>query len=100
MPSCGLASISLLLCRLCSAGCAPAVLQPPIPPVPLSLYPSIPTPQVGAGGQSLREQQLTDRLLQLLSGVEAAAEPLTVDRALAQPPPQLANDDSRLPLTW
>ncbi|KAI7836487.1 hypothetical protein COHA_009639 [Chlorella ohadii] len=55
---------------------------------------------VGAGGQSLREQQLTDRLLQLLTEVEAAAQPLTVERALAQPPPQLANDDSRLPLTW
>lgn len=56
--------------------------------------------QVAAGGQSLAEQALTDRLLLMLSAVEAAPSHLTVESALQQPPPRLQDDDSRLPLTW
>ncbi|KAL4421748.1 hypothetical protein ABPG77_009731 [Micractinium sp. CCAP 211/92] len=56
---------------------------------------------VTAGGQTLGEQQLTDRLLSLLSGVEAAPEALSLEGALRRPPPAAQqDDDSRLPLTW
>lgn len=110
IPSPPWCSLSMLLCR---RRCRCRHRRCPPPPTlnvhRADLHPGLPQPaflpwparkQVGAGGQSLFEQQLTDRLLQLLSGVEAAAEPLTLEAALAQPPPQLANDDSRLPLTW
>lgn len=60
-----------------------------------------PALQVVAGGQTLSEQQLTDRLLALLSGVEAAPEALSLEGALRRPPPAAQqDDDSRLPLTW
>ncbi|KAL4431445.1 hypothetical protein ABPG75_006701 [Micractinium tetrahymenae] len=56
---------------------------------------------VATGGQTLGEQQLTDRLLSLLSGVEAAPEALSLEGALRLPPPAAQrDDDSRLPLTW
>lgn len=63
--------------------------------------PERPALQVTAGGQTLGEQQLTDRLLSLLSGVEAAPEALSLEGALRRPPPAAQrDDDSRLPLTW
>jgi hypothetical protein len=54
-----------------------------------------------AGGQTLAEQALTDRLLQLLAGVEPAGAPLSLEAALQVPPPQPQGEDgARLPLTW
>jgi hypothetical protein len=55
---------------------------------------------VAAAGQPWGEQALTDRLLRLLSGVEPGAEPLTLQAALAEPPPRPQDDAGRLPLTW
>lgn len=54
---------------------------------------------MASGGQTLEEQALTDRLLKLLSGVEAGT-PLCLESALAQAPPVVGGEGSRLPLTW
>ncbi|EFN51564.1 expressed protein [Chlorella variabilis] len=82
-----------------SAAAAAAAGLPDValPPV-LSLSPT--GAVVSAGGQSLAEQALTDRLLQLLSGVEPAKGALSLEAALQEPPPQQQDDGRRLPLTW
>lgn len=86
----------------CPARCLPpALLRHARPHTPAACRPcpALPPTQVASGGQTLEEQALTDRLLKLLSGVEPAA-PLCIAGALAQPPPVVGGEGSRLPLTW